>query len=76
MTDPANNDLVESKHAVTTAGRCRAMERKYHWRLLRIEPTEDKILKFNCVFAGKTVFPDYLEEDNGQIYNLQSGGGR
>ena len=29
------------------------MEKKYRWTLLRIEPTRDKTLKYNCVFEGE-----------------------
>lgn len=38
------------------------MEKKYGWTLLRIEPTRDKTLKYNCVFEGETEFPDYMED--------------
>jgi hypothetical protein len=38
------------------------MEDRYGWTLLRIEPTGDKILKWNCVFEGKTEFPTYIED--------------
>ncbi|MEO0840159.1 MAG: hypothetical protein AAF063_14805 [Cyanobacteria bacterium J06643_5] len=51
-----------SKHAVTGKWRCYQMQEKYGWRLIRIEPTGDKVLKWNCVFEGETEFPDYQKE--------------
>lgn len=38
------------------------METKYGWTLLRIEPTGDKTLKWNCVFEGESEFPNYMED--------------
>ncbi|PAX58338.1 hypothetical protein CK510_07910 [Brunnivagina elsteri CCALA 953] len=52
-----------SRHAVTERWRCYAIEQKYRWKLLRIEPTGDKTLKWLCVFEGETEFPNYLEEN-------------
>lgn len=41
------------------------MERKYGWRLKRIERTGDPVLKVDCVFEGDAIFPDYRsEQDN------------
>lgn len=66
-----NNDLNHegaipeenfSQHAVTERWRCYQMEDRYSWTLLRIEPTGDKILKWNCVFEGQTEFPTYMED--------------
>ena len=62
-----NNDENISKHAVTHPKKCREIESRYGWKLLRVEPTKSKILKFDCVFKGETDFlnydfPNYLEE--------------
>ena len=59
--DPASEN-PESRHAVTERRKCYEMEKKYDWKLVRIEPTGDKILKHNCVFEGETKFPDYMED--------------
>lgn len=39
------------------------MAEKNGWKLVRIEPTGDKVLKWNCVFEGDTEFPDYQKEN-------------
>jgi hypothetical protein len=49
----ANNEQPESRHLVTERRRCYEMEKKYGWRLLRIELTRDKTLKYDCVFEGE-----------------------
>lgn len=37
--------------------------KKYGWRLLRIERNNNNpILKWECIFKGKTEFPSYMEE--------------
>jgi len=51
-----------SRHAAAERRQCYEMEAKYGWKLLRIEPTGDKILKYNCVFEGETDFPNYMED--------------
>ena len=56
-----NNENI-SKHAVTHPKKCREIESRYGWKLLRVEPTKSKILKFDCVFEGETQFPNYLED--------------
>ncbi|MEQ8996871.1 MAG: hypothetical protein RID53_10260 [Coleofasciculus sp. B1-GNL1-01] len=62
--NPTNrNEQPESRHAVAERKRCYEMEEKYRWTLLRIEPTGDKTLKYNCVFEGQTEFPNYMMED-------------
>ncbi|HEY9634715.1 MAG TPA: hypothetical protein V6D14_15035 [Coleofasciculaceae cyanobacterium] len=57
-----NNEQPASRHSVTERRRCYEMEKRYEWRLLRIELTRDKTLKYDCVFEGKTEFPNYLED--------------
>ncbi|GAB4186095.1 MAG: hypothetical protein Fur006_25110 [Coleofasciculaceae cyanobacterium] len=60
-----NNDKDEqttSRHSATDPQKCREMERKYGWKLLRIEQTKDRTLKFDCVFKGETEFPNYIED--------------
>lgn len=61
--DPQHQEQNISHHAVTERWRCYAMEQKYGWTLLRIEPTGQKTLKWNCVFEGKAEFPTYTEDD-------------
>lgn len=58
-----NAEQAESRHSATDPQKCREMEAKYGWELLRIERTGDKILKVECVFKGDTKFPDYHQED-------------
>ena len=59
--DHDSNQLT-STHAVTERRRCYEMEKKYGWILLRIEPTGDTTLKYDCVFEGETEFPNYIED--------------
>lgn len=59
--NPAEEENI-SRHAVAERRGCYEMEAKYGWKLLRIEPTMDKILKYDCVFEGKTEFPNYMED--------------
>ncbi|BAB78377.1 hypothetical protein ACN23B_28440 (plasmid) [Anabaena sp. FACHB-709] len=53
----------ESRHAATDPEKCRIMEKKYGWKLLRVEPTGNKVLKVDCVFEGETKFPTYKQEN-------------
>jgi hypothetical protein len=56
-------EQVTSSHSVTDRWRCTAMENKYNWKLLRVERNKNNpILKWECVFKGKTEFPNYIEE--------------
>ncbi|NER45203.1 MAG: hypothetical protein F6J86_27285 [Symploca sp. SIO1B1] len=57
-----DSDKPESHHCVTERRKCYEMSQKYNWKLLRIERTGDKTLKYDCVFEGKTEFPNYLED--------------
>ena len=56
-----NNEQPESRHAATDPEKCRQMEKKYNWKLLRVETTREKTLKVDCIFQGKTEFPSYQE---------------
>jgi len=39
------------------------MQKKYGWKLIDIEEIDNKyIFEVDCVFKGKTEFPNYLEE--------------
>lgn len=58
-----SSEQPESRHAVTDPEKCLIMGKKYGWKLLRIEPTLDRVLKVNCVFEGETKFPTYFQED-------------
>lgn len=60
--DQQNTEQPTSRHAVTERIRCYQIEQKYAWKLLRIELTGDKTLKYLCVFEGKTEFPNYQED--------------
>jgi hypothetical protein len=52
-----------SRHAAADSDCCKEMEDKYGWDLKRIEPIEnDRIFKVDCVFEGKTEFPDWIKE--------------
>jgi hypothetical protein len=51
-----------SRHGATDRQKCLNMEKKYGWKMVRVEKTSDRILKVDCVFKGKTEFPNYLEE--------------
>lgn len=55
-----------SRHAVTEPKKCQEMADKYGWVLLRVEPTNSKILEFICVFEGDTEFPDYTEKKHNE----------
>lgn len=49
----------ENIHAATSPQQCREMGRRYGWKLKRVQPTKDKVLKVDCVFEGKqTSFED------------------
>lgn len=51
-----------SRHAATDRDKCQKMADKYGWELLKVEPTNNKLLKVDCVFEGETEFPSYYEE--------------
>jgi hypothetical protein len=54
---------VTSSYSLTQRRRCYAMPGKYGWRLLRIKPTKDSILKYSCILEYETSFPNYMDED-------------
>ena len=58
-----NNEQTTSRHGATDPEKCREMEKKYGWKLLRFELSKDQILKVNCVFEGETEFHSYQTED-------------
>lgn len=60
---PPEPEPLETRHAVTEKWRCKAMEKKYGWKLKRVEPKNSGLFKFDCVFQGKADFPDYMEDD-------------
>ncbi|MGK7905479.1 MAG: hypothetical protein AB4352_29555 [Hormoscilla sp.] len=54
-----------SRHAATDEGCCEEMERKYGWKLKRIEPIRyDPIFKVDCVFEGQTEFPQPYHDND------------
>ncbi|MEM9538166.1 MAG: hypothetical protein AAGA60_01500 [Cyanobacteria bacterium P01_E01_bin.42] len=50
MSDRENNENV---HYAASRMQCKIMARLNGWELVRIEPTNDPILKAKCVFKGK-----------------------
>ena len=49
----------ENIHAATDPDQCEEMRKRNGWRLKRVEPTRDPILKVDCVFEGEqTSFED------------------
>jgi hypothetical protein len=55
-----NDDTEEeNRHSATSASDCEKMAQNHNWELKRVEPTEDRILKVDCVFKGpQTSFQD------------------
>lgn len=53
------SDNGENIHAATEPEQCEKMADRNNWNLKRVEPTQDPILKVNCVFDGEqTSFED------------------
>ena len=49
----------ENVHAAVTPQACAEMGNRYKWKLKRVRPTGDPILKVNCIFEGEqTSFED------------------
>lgn len=54
-----NFDNEENIHSATDPDQCEKMADRNGWRLKRIDPTQDPVLKVNCVFYGEqTSFED------------------
>jgi hypothetical protein len=60
LFDKDNDDTKEeNRHSATSASDCQKMAQNHNWELKRVEPTEDRILKVDCVFKGpQTSFQD------------------
>jgi hypothetical protein len=60
LFDKDNGDTdEENRHSATSASYCEKMAQNHNWELKRVEPTEDRILKVDCVFKGpQTSFQD------------------
>lgn len=60
LFDKDNDDTKEeNRHSATSASDCEKMAQHHNWELKRVEPTEDRILKVDCVFKGpQTSFQD------------------
>jgi hypothetical protein len=60
LFDKDNEDTEEeNRHSATSASDCEKMAQNHNWELKRVEPTEDRILKVDCVFKGpQTSFQD------------------
>jgi len=55
-------DEDKSRHGAADPDCCEEMEEKYGWKLIEIEKIDGPILKVDCVFQGKTEFPDWYKE--------------
>ena len=53
-----------SRHSATNEECCEEMEKKYNWKLKRIEQSEDTFFEVDCVFEGETEFPNNQKENN------------
>ena len=53
-----------SRHATTNEECCEEMEKKYGWKLKRIEESDDSFFDVDCVFDGKTEFPKTYKEND------------
>lgn len=52
-----------NKHSAVSASDCKRMARRNGWKLRGVVPTNDAILKVDCIFAGKqTSFEDTTYE--------------
>ena len=59
MKDIGDKPTSENIHAATDPMQCKLMAARYKWKLKRVKPTKDPILKVNCVFEGEqTSFED------------------
>jgi hypothetical protein len=60
LFDKDNDDTKEeNRHSATSASDCEKMAQNHNWELKRVEPTEDRILKVDCIFKGpQTSFQD------------------
>ena len=58
----------ETRHAATSKKDCEQMEKKYQWKLKRVDDRKDATLKKDCVFEGDAEFPksgmDYSQGEN------------
>jgi hypothetical protein len=55
----------ETTHSATDSKKCYEMERKYRWKLKRIDEYPDKsIFQVDCIFFGDVPFPNYMEDDD------------
>ncbi|BAZ08553.1 hypothetical protein NIES4071_03580 [Calothrix sp. NIES-4071] len=56
-----------SRHAAVSPDDCREMAKKYSWELISIEeipPSINQVFQVDCVFRGKTEFPQtFYEKD-------------
>ena len=63
MNQNQDREKPTSRHSATDGEKCISMSKKYGWKLLRIEPTNNSFLKVDWVFEGETEFPNYYEEN-------------
>ena len=52
--DPDQN---ETRHAAVSKKDCEEMEKKYRWKLKRVDDRQDTTLKKDCVFDDYCEFP-------------------
>lgn len=46
-------------HSATDPQKCVEIGKKYNWKLKEVKPTNDKVLKVDCIFEGEqTSFED------------------
>ncbi|AFZ22483.1 hypothetical protein Cylst_0106 [Cylindrospermum stagnale PCC 7417] len=65
MTKPRYDEKEDkSRHAAADEDCCEEMAEKYGWRLVDTEKTGNDILPVDCVFDGKTEFPESYYETN------------
>lgn len=51
----------ENRHSATDKEQCKKMAKLNAWKLIRVEPTGDKILKVDCVFEGEQT--SFMQDD-------------
>lgn len=47
------NDKKENRHSATNKEQCKIMAKLNGWKLVRVEPTGDRVLKVDCIFEGE-----------------------
>lgn len=58
------DDDSTSSHAAATPEDCDSMARRNNWKLVETRPNGNRVLPVDCVFEGKTKFPNYVDRDD------------